>query len=296
MSDPSGPASAAPERSVQAQLRAADERLTAAGAGSPRVDAELLLAHLLGCRRGQLLLARPLTEDQVAGYAELVRRRAAGVPVQHLTGTAPFRHLELAVGPGVFIPRPETELIIELAAKSLATARTVLDLGAGSGAIALAVAQEYPGRRVIAVEASEQALPWLRANCRARAEAGDSPVEVVAGDLTGPSVLAELAAAVDVVLSNPPYVPERVRAELGVEVGHDPAMAVFAGPDGLAVMPGLLAAAARLLRPGGLLVIEHDESQPAVMLELLRRTGDWSQPSGHPDLTGRARFTSAVRR
>jgi release factor glutamine methyltransferase len=284
-----------PARTVTAELRAASASLAAAGNSSPRVDAELLLAHLLGCSRSGLVLAAPLTEQQSAGYRALIDRRAAGVPLQHLTGSAPFRHLELAVGPGVFIPRPETELIVELAAAALAGAATVVDLGAGSGAIALSVAHEFPGARVVALERSAPALAWLRRNAHDRASAGDRPVEVVPGDVTAPTVLAELDASVDVVLSNPPYVPEALRAELDREVGHDPDDAVYAGPDGLALMPAVLGTAARLLRPGGLLVFEHDSGHWPAVAGLLAADPSWRAAARHRDLTGRPRFTSAVR-
>jgi release factor glutamine methyltransferase len=278
---------------VAVQLRAAADALTAAGLPSPRVDAELLLAHLLGIERGRLLLAGPLSSGQQAGYAELIRQRAAGRPLQHLTGVAPFRHLVLAVGPGVFIPRPETELLLELAADRLVAAGTVLDLGAGSGAIALAVAQEYPAARVIAVERSETALAWLRRNAAERAAAGDRPIEVLAGDLTDPALLSELAGAVNVLLANPPYVPGRIRDQLRADVGYDPAEAVFGGPDGTSLLPGLIATASRLLRPGGLLVFEHDDSHADRSAELL--SDGWRDVRGHQDLAGRPRFTSAVR-
>jgi len=279
--------------SLDGQLRAATEALAAAGNASPRVDAELLLAHLLGIERGRLLLAGGLTPGQQAGYAELIRQRAAGRPLQHLTGVAPFRHLVLAVGPGVFIPRPETELLPELAASRLTGAGIVLDLGAGSGAIALAVAQEYPTVRVIAVERSDAALAWLRRNAAERAAAGDRPIEVLAGDFTDPELLPELAGAVDVLLANPPYVPGRIRDQLSVEVGHDPDRAVFGGPDGTSLLPGLVATAARLLRPGGLLVFEHDDSHAEAAAGLLVQ--GWQDVSGHPDMAGRPRFTSAIR-
>ncbi|HET6209047.1 MAG TPA: peptide chain release factor N(5)-glutamine methyltransferase [Jatrophihabitans sp.] len=277
---------------VPAQLRAGAEALAAAGRASPRVDAELLLAHLLGIQRGRLLLADPLSATQQADYAELIRQRCAGVPLQHLTGSAPFRHLLLAVGPGVFVPRPETELLLDLAADRLAGAGTVLDLGAGSGAIALAVAQEYPAARVIAVERSTAALAWLRRNAEARAAAGDRPIEVVAGDLADPRLLAGSAGEVDVLLANPPYVPERIRDQLSVEVGHDPVEAVFGGPDGTSLLPALVATAARLLRPGGWLAFEHDDSHAGQLPGLL---AGWRDVRGHQDLAGRPRFTSAVR-
>jgi release factor glutamine methyltransferase len=278
---------------VAVQLRAAADALAAAGRESPRVDAELLLAHLLGIERGRLLLAGPLSSSQQAGYAELIRQRAAGRPLQHLTGVAPFRHLVLAVGPGVFIPRPETELLLELAAVRLAAAGTVLDLGAGSGAIALAVAQEHPAARVIAVERSETALAWLRRNAAERAAAGDRPIEVLAGDFTDPALLSELAGSVDVLLANPPYVPGRIREQLTTEVGHDPAEAVFGGPDGTSLLPSLIATSSRLLRPGGLLVFEHDDSHVDRLAELL--SDGWQDVHGHQDLAGRPRFTSAIR-
>ncbi|HEV2887749.1 MAG TPA: peptide chain release factor N(5)-glutamine methyltransferase [Jatrophihabitans sp.] len=280
---------------VRAELAAATAELAAAGLGSARVEAELLLAHVLDLDRGRLPGRRSVSPAETARFRQLVGRRATRLPLQHLTGTAPFRHLDLAVGPGVFIPRPETELLVELAARWLVPGATVLDLCAGSGAIALSVAKEFPVGRVIAVESSPSALAWLRRNAANRQAAGDRPIEVVAGDIAAAGLLTELDGTVAVVLANPPYVPESIRAELPPEVVHDPDEALFAGADGLALMPALIGLSARLLRSGGFLGIEHDESQPASMHRLLTGSGQWETVTGRPDLTGRPRFSTAVR-
>lgn len=280
---------------VRAELAAATAELAAAGIGPARLEAELLLAHLLGGNRARLLTLPTVSAEQATRLRELVRRRATGEPLQHLTGTAPFRYLELAVGPGVFVPRPETELLVELATPWLLPGSTVVDLGAGSGALALSVAHEFPVARVVAVERSEPALRWLRRNVADRRVAGDRPVEVVAGDIAAPGLLAELTGTASAVLANPPYVPASIRAELPPEVAHDPDEAVFAGADGLALMPALIELAARLLAPGGFLGIEHDECQPAALHRLLAGSGCWQDVTGRPDLTGRPRFSTAVR-
>lgn len=278
--------------SVLTALRAARAELDRAENPTPRVDTELLLAHVLGRSRSQLLTGPDLTDAELAEFERLIALRAGGRPLQHLTGTAAFRHLEVSVGPGVFIPRPETELILDLAAQDLAEAGLVVDLCAGSGAIALSVQQEYPTATVLAVERSASALAWLRRNV---AGSGDQ-VQVVAGDVTDPQLLAEQAGRFDVVLSNPPYVPTEIRSELRPEVGHDPDEAVFAGADGLALMPALAATAARLLRPGGRFVVEHDDSHGESLPALVAATGQWAAVMDHPDLTGRPRFVSAIRR
>jgi release factor glutamine methyltransferase len=288
-------------QTAQTALRAATQALAAAGNASPRVDAELLLAYAADVDRGKLVLLDALGADVSRRFQQLVAERAAGAPLQHLTGSAPFRHIELAVGPGVFIPRPETELMLELAADELAEARVVLDLCAGSGAIALAVAQEHPQARVIAVERSPDALPWLRSNAASRLGAGDRAIEIEAADVlelareAEPLGLAELTGRVDVVLTNPPYVPAGTRGSLPREVAHDPDDAVFAGPDGLALMPALARLSARLLRGGGRLVIEHDESQCASLPAMLAATGDWTDVQDRADLGGRSRFVLATR-
>lgn len=284
------------ERPGLAVARAA-RVLAEAGVEGARGEAELLAAYVLGVPRGRLALADGFTPAQLDRFDALVARRADRVPLQHLTGTAPFRHLELAVGPGVFVPRPETELLagwgVEQAQRSAAP--LVVDLCSGSGAIALAVAQEVPAARVVAVEGSSEALSWLRRNAADRVAAGDRPVEVVAADVTAPDLLADLVGRVDVLLCNPPYVPADV--VVPPEVGrHDPANAVFGGADGLAVIRPVVARAAALLRPGGVLGIEHDDTHGEAVPRLLAEAGRYASIAGHADLAGRPRFATATRR
>jgi release factor glutamine methyltransferase len=285
---PPGPVPVAPA------VTAATGTLAAAGVPSPRADAELLAAHVLGTTRGRLALAGGLTPAQQARYAWLVEQRAARVPLQHLTGTVGFGRLELAVGPGAFVPRPETELLAQWAVATgrEAAARLVVDLASGAGPLALAIAHELPGAEVVAVERSPAALRWLRRNVADRAAAGDRPVRVVAGDATDPAVLAELAGTADLVVCNPPYVPAGMPVPPEVS-GHDPPDAVFAGPDGLAVIRPVTARAAALLRPGGWLGLEHHERHGAALPRLLERW--FTRIADHPDLAGRPRYVTAQR-
>jgi release factor glutamine methyltransferase len=274
----------------------AARRLAEAGVESPRVDAELLLAHVLGVPRGRLLTLDEAAGDDAARFAELVGQRADRVPLQHLTGRAAFRHLELAVGPGVFVPRPETEQLTGWALERLAglDGPIVVDLGSGSGAIALSIAHEHPGARVTAVERDPGAIAWTRHNAMARVAAGDTAVGVVAGDMTDPALLSELDGRVAVVVSNPPYVPDD--AVLPREVAdHDPPLALWGGPDGLDVVRGMLAVAARLLHPGGWLGIEHADQQGTALPAVVRAHGAFTDVEDHPDLAGRPRFTTARR-
>ena len=263
---------------------------------SPRVDAELLLAAAIGLPRAGLLTVADVADDVAGRFAALVEERAARVPLQHLTGRAPFRQLELAVGPGVFVPRPETEQLAGWVLERLAGLRApvVVDLGAGSGAIALSVAHEHPGARVLAVEHDPAAIEWTKANAAARAAAGDTPVEVLAGDMTDPALLPELEGRVDVVVSNPPYVPEGARLPREV-ADHDPPLALWGGPDGLDVVRGLLHTAARLLRSGGWLGVEHADRQGGALPALVRGHGGFTEVADHPDLAGRPRYTTARR-
>jgi release factor glutamine methyltransferase len=276
---------------LRSALRDATELLLAAGIESARVDAELLAGYVLGVPRGRLALAR-FDEATLARFRDLVRARAGRTPLQHLTGTAPFRRLDIPVGPGVFIPRPETELLVEWGLDVLATAAAaeplVVDLCSGSGAVALAVADEYPAARVIAVE--QAAVEPLRANVAALAPA----VRVRAGDVTDASVTGDLDGTVDLVLCNPPYVPDGT--PVAPEVAeHDPAVAVFGGPDGLAVIRPVIVRAAALLRAGGHVGIEHDNTHGEVVPALLRAAGAFTEVTLHHDLAGYPRFSTARR-
>ncbi len=270
--------------------------LSATGVASPRVDAELLAAFVLDVPRGRLALVDGLTPAQRARFDQLVSARARRIPLQHLTGSAPFRNIDLAVGPGVFVPRPETELLagwgVDVATNDKAP--IVVDLCSGSGAIAFAVANEVPRAQVYAVERATAALTWLYRNAEARARAGDPWVTVVAGDAADPAVLGELDGRVDVVLCNPPYVPAGTPVPPEV-ADHDPADAVFAGADGLAVIRPVVARAAALLRPGGRFGIEHDESQASTVVDVFAYDGVFTEITGERDLAGRDRYTTARR-
>jgi len=215
--------------------------LTDAGVESPRVDAELLAAHVVGVPRGRLPMVPLVDPPVVEALRLLVSRRAKRVPLQHLTGTAAMGPIDVAVGPGVFIPRPETELLLTwgLAALDGVTQPLVVDLCTGSGALALAVAHARPDAQVHAVERDPVALSWARRNADLRATAGDTQVALYAGDVADPGLLSALEGMAHLVLCNPPYVPDG--ALLPPEVAwHEPAAAVFAGHDGLAVIPDVV--------------------------------------------------------
>jgi release factor glutamine methyltransferase len=283
--------SAGTDRTPLAPLLAkATSDLAAAGVGSPRADAEWLAAHVLGVQRGRLMLIDAIHQSERQRFAGLVAARARRIPLQHLLGTAAFRHLELAVGDGVFVPRPETELLAGWGIEHTAPGATVVDLCSGSGAIALSVADEAEPGRVIAVEQSPAALVWLRRN----AAAGGGTVEVVEGDVTDPALLPGLSGVVDVVLCNPPYVPSGTPVPPEVSE-HDPAEAVFGGADGLSVIRPVIALAARLLRTGGVTGIEHDDLHATAVPNLLRADGRFADVTEHHDLAGRPRYATARR-
>ena len=277
---------------AQHRLRAAIDDATTvlarAGVRSARTDAELLAAHLSGTGRGRLALGSP-AEDFFERFGRAVAVRAQRVPLQHITGTAAFGPIEVEVGPGVFIPRPETESLLEWAlTQTLPRAPVIVDLCTGSGALAIALASRLPGARVTAVDDDPTALDYARRN----AASGAVNVNVVAGDVRDPGLLTGMAESVDLVVANPPYLP--VDTELEPEVAqHDPAHALFGGPDGMTVITAVVACAARLLKPGGLLAVEHDETTAQATTELVARcfVGVESQR----DLCGRPRFVTARR-
>lgn len=275
----------------------AERVLTDAGVASPRVDAELLAAHVLGVQRGRLPMVPLVDPPVVEELRKLVTRRAARVPLQHLTGTAALGPIEVAVGPGVFIPRPETEVLLAwgLAALEGVQRPVVVDLCTGSGALALAVAHARPDAQVHAVELQPTALSWARRNADARAAAGDTPVALYAGDVAEPGLLGALDGMAHLVLCNPPYVP--LSADVPPEVAlHDPPAAVFAGPDGLAVIPDVVRTGTRLLCEGGSIAIEHDDSHAEAVPALLAARRVLTEVADHVDLAGRPRFATARRR
>lgn len=271
---------------VRSHIASAANTLREAGVDSPEVDARLLAAHVLGVAPLQLMFA-DAPADFGERYTELVARRAAREPLQHIIGTAPFYGVDLAVGPGVFIPRPETEILAEWAVRKLIDAPpapTVVDLGSGTGALAIAVARARPDANVYAVERSEAARAYLQRNVEKLAP----QVNVVAGDMTDPELLAGIGA--DVVVSNPPYVPET--PELQAEVYADPHEAVFSGADGMAAIRGLVPVVKQMLKDGGAVGIEHDDTtSEAVQAEL--RAGGFADVRPLEDMTGRARFVTA---
>ncbi|MGO4190976.1 peptide chain release factor N(5)-glutamine methyltransferase [Arthrobacter sp. YAF17] len=276
-------------------VREATAALTAAGVPSPRVDAELLAEHLLGVGLGRLRAMMLGDTPAPEGYGELVAERARRIPLQHITGVAHFRYLELAVGPGVFIPRPETESVVQLVLDWLKdTGRLqgtshpkVVDLGTGSGAIAGSIAHEVPGAEVHAVEFSEFAHAWAAKNLLPLG------VHLIRGDLR--DALPAHNGTFDVVVSNPPYIPaEAIPNEPEVAL-HDPPEALYGGgADGMELPTAAAASAARLLVPGGYFVMEHAEVQAEWIAAMLERSGLWTGVTTHRDLNGKDRATSAV--
>jgi release factor glutamine methyltransferase len=293
-----------------ADLARAVDRLSAAGVATPRVDAELLAAHAAGTDRGGLQRLVVLRSAWPLGAAErfaaLVEDRAARVPLQHLTGRAGFRGIQLAVGPGVFVPRPETELLAGIGAAALRSAGPpplAVDLCTGSGAVALALALEGAGPAgpplVGAVESESAAHAWAARNVE---ELGLRRVDLVRGDAASPRAVAALlpqhVGTCAVVTANPPYVPDDAVPRDREVAEHDPPAALYGGPDGMRVLAGCVRTAGVLLRDGGLLALEHGEDQAGAVEAVLQRaggpSGTWTDVAHQVDLTGRTRVTTAV--
>lgn len=270
----------------------AERMLATAGVESPRADAEVLAAHVVGVERGRLMLLPLVDPPVIEALRQLVVRRAAREPLQHLLGTAVLGPVAVAVGPGVFTPRPETELLLEWGLQAIAEVSSplVVDLCTGSAALALAVATSRPDAVVHAVEADPGALTWARRNI----EEHGAGVTLHAADVRRANLLLEFESQVDLVLCNPPYVPDGT--PLPPEVtGWDPPGAVFGGPDGLEVIRAVIAASAGLLRHGGHVAIEHDDTHGDVVPALLRRRRVLTDVVEHRDLAGRPRFATARR-
>ncbi|GAA2197978.1 peptide chain release factor N(5)-glutamine methyltransferase [Sinomonas flava] len=305
-------------RDLGEALRRAAALLAEAGVPSPRADAEHLAEHLLagelaggglGRLRALAIMGTPLPVGFWDAFWELVAERARRVPLQHLTGVAHFRHLTLAVGPGVFVPRPETEGVVQLALDWIAEhfptpahdaaapprARrgpVVVDLGTGSGAIAASIAHEVPTAVVHAVELSELAHAWAARNLAAEATGGR--VRLALGDLR--TAFPDLDGTVDVVVSNPPYIPPGMVPREPEAAEHDPEMALYGGAEGGLELPLAAAATAtRLLKPGGFFVMEHAEVQAERLAAVLGADPAWTDVRSHTDLNGLPRSTSAVR-
>lgn len=282
-------------------LRELHRDLEAAGIETPAADAELIVGHVLGESRGRVqALALMGAEAEAAAAAaarDLAAQRASRVPLQHLTGRAPFRSLELSVGPGVFVPRPETETVAQLAIDALMAVPDpepiALDLCTGSGAIALALATEVPTARVWAIERNPEAHAWAERNVAAL---GGGRVGLLLGDAADAAGLlpAEAAGRVHVLVSNPPYVPEGMVPRDPEVREHDPADALYAGPDGLDLVRVISRVGLGLVAPGGVIVLEHAETQGGAIRALLAADG-WRAPSTHRDLTLRDRATTAFR-
>ena len=297
-------------RPLRTVLVDAERRLAAAGVPDPRVDSELLLAKVLGVSRTRLVLSNAVDQSELARFEIMVARRASRVPLQHILGEAPFRYRMLQVGRGVFIPRPETEIVTEAGIRALRALTTpapiAVDLCSGSGSVALALATEVPGTTVYAVELDAEAVTWLVRNVeQARAEliAVRSVVHIVSADAgtVHEQQLSELVGSVDVVVCNPPYIPSGALPRDPEVREFDPPVALYGGVDGLDIVRAIAVSAAALLRPGGTLVVEHGDAQGTSAAKagvpfVLNDNGSYEQINDRVDMAGRDRFTMAVRR
>lgn len=283
---------------VEAQRNLVREQLKARGVASAHVEADLLLAGVLGISRGEVqmrsLLGREVTEQEALDVASATARRARREPLQHVLGVAPFLDMELAVGPGVFVPRPETESLVTAAVELIGSAvagrqLAGVDVGSGSGAVALGVARRHGHIRMTAIEASSAAWPWLRANVETYGDETVTPYFGQASRAFSGMAVGEL----DLVVSNPPYVPSENRPESREVWRHDPEVALYSGADGLDFIRELAIWASATLRPGGVLIVEHEDTQGTEIRQVFTDVG-FADAATVKDLTGRDRITSAV--
>ncbi|MDH6114875.1 release factor glutamine methyltransferase [Kitasatospora sp. MAP12-15] len=263
---------------------------------APRQEAQALAAHVFGADAEVLPPDGRPDDASSARFAALLDRRADGVPLGHLTGVATLGGVEVLVGPGVFVPRAQSEAVLAhgLAVTEQVMGPLVVDLGTGSGALALAVAHRRPDATVHAVDCDPPALDYARRNSERRVALGDTPIVLHEADFAGPELLAELDGTVDLVLANPPFMPDE--AQLPPEFGvHQPQLAVFGGPDGLDVIRQTVQTAGRLLAPGGSLVLEHGHLHAEAVAALLGADDRFGSVSGHLDQYGYPLFTAAAR-
>jgi len=291
---------------IRDALGAATVQLSESGIESARVDAELLLCHVLECDRTALLIRDSISEDELEEFIQFVAFRSARVPLQHLTGKAAFRRIEIAVGPGVLIPRPETELLVDKAIDFVRdiSEPVIVDLCSGSAAMSVSLAIEIPCSEVHALEFVDEAFAWGQKTVRdhvAEIAMVGSIMSLHHGDVRGCEgrELKSLAGKVDVIVANPPYIPSAAIPRDPEVFQYEPHEALFGGEDGMEFVSAIISAAKVLLKPGGLLVMEHGDNQgeegiPSVP-KVLRASGVFTNVSDHNDLAGRPRFTTGVR-
>jgi release factor glutamine methyltransferase len=274
---------------LRREIEHAAAALADAGVGSPRADAEELAAYAAGTSRGLLSMLGDVDEQFCGRYADLVAARASRIPLQHIVGSAALGPVTVSVGPGVFIPRPETEGLLEWASAQPLPPRPVLvDLCTGSAALALALAKFWPDARIIAIDDSDDALAYARRNV------SGTTVDLVRADVTDISLLPELNRKVDLLVANPPYIPDGANLEPEVSQ-HDPSHALFGGPDGMVVIDAIVELARRWLKPGGGCAVEHDDTTSAATVAAFTAAGGFVDVTPHRDLAGRPRFVTAIR-
>lgn len=274
---------------LRREIEHAAAALSEVGVASPLTDAEELAAYAAGTSRGRLSVLGEIDDDFCVRYADLIATRARRIPLQHILGTAPLGPVTVSVGPGVFIPRPETEGLLEWAsAQPLPPQPVLVDLCTGSAALALALSKFWPEARIIAVDDSDEALDYAQRNV------AGSAVELVRADVTDTTLFPELDGQVDLLVANPPYIPDGVMLEPEV-AQHDPAHALFGGPDGMVVINAIVELAARWLKPGGRCAVEHDDTTSSATVDAFSVAGGFVDVAAHHDLAERPRFVTAVR-